>query len=654
MIGENNFTNKQIDTYRLITELQSGQLNCTYKAERFRPSPHSVVFKLFHAVHLPEIKRERFLQEIGLLKKVKHTHILPIIDGGFYEDSPYIVTEYAPHGSLRDRLSIQITQFMPTQEAISIISDIGRALQFFHQINITHGNLKPENILFNRQGKVLLADCSNMTIVDSIPIEQAHNPNTFPYMAPEQFSSRTNKKSDQYALGCITYELLTGTAPFVRTLFHSMANDHANASLVPPTQRNMLLPEYVQKAILMAMATQETDRYPHIKDFIAALTSSAKPPNTPVIALSPTLIQAPHTSPAEQETILQQPPSESEKSEESAAIALQDIQDEKPPATSAIDTSGDPAPLPQQEPASIAQSPILEDKMEPAPDTPLPVEDSENSQPLSQPAVSETTRKEGFFEDDIPTHPSLEALPIPSDIPAAENSQPDGKEEPHNVYATSFPAGIAQVAPLALHGTSGGNNQGSRLKLAKSLTLLVGISLAIITALILSMIFIVIPSAHTFTSIASTSSPKPTRHATVQPTPTTQPIPTPTLRPTPLPTPSPTPQPTPSPTPQPTPSPTPVLAWTISPTSLNAQTNCLTSQNFYHCTVTMFLPQNYAGNIRWSASSNNLTALFKPSRGTLSPGQQLQVDIYVRASCPQSGNFIFQAQNTTIVVSWSC
>ena len=654
MIGENNFTNKQIDTYKLIAELQSSQLNSSYKAEQLQPSPHTVVFKLFHAVHLPAIKRERFLQEIGLLKKVKHTHILPILDGGFYEDSPYIVTEYAPHGSLRDRLSTQSTQFMHTQEAISIISDIGRALQFFHQINITHGNLKPENILFNKQGKVLLADCSIMTIVDSIPVKQAHNTNTFPYMAPEQFSGRTNKEGDQYALGCITYELLTGIAPFAGTLFQSMANDRANESLVPPTQLNMLLPEYIQKAVLIAMATQEKDRYPHIKDFIAALTFNAKPPITPIVSLSPTLTQTPHTSLAVQETILQQPQQDSEKSEESATVTLQDVQDAKPPV---IDAPDDPVVLPQQEPAPIEQSPVVEDKMEPSLDTPPPVEDSENSQPLSQSEVSETTGEEGFFEDDAPTLPSLEALPIPSGVPVSENSQPNGAEEPRNVYATSSPAGIAQVAPPAFHSVPGGNNQqnqSSRLKLVKSFTLLVGISLAIITALILSMIFIVIPSAHTLTSIASTSSPKPTLHATVQPTPTTRPIPTPTLRPTPRSTPSPTPQSTPSPTPQPTPSPTPVSEWTISPTSLNAQTNCLSSQVFYHCTVTMFLPQNYAGNIHWSASSNNLIALFKPSRGTLSPGQQLQVDIYVRASCPQRGDLIFQTDTTKIVVSWSC
>ena len=649
MIGENNFTNKQIDTYKLITELQSSQLNSSYKAEQLQPSPHNVVFKLFHTVHLPEIKRERFLQEIGLLKKVKHTHILPILDSGFYEDSPYIVTEYAPHGSLRDRLSTQSTQFMHTQEAISIISDIGRALQFFHQINITHGNLKPENILFNKQGKVLLADCSIVTIVDSIPVKQAHNTNTFPYMAPEQFSGRTNKESDQYALGCIAYELLTGIAPFVGTLFHSMANDRANESLVPPTQLNMLLPEYIQKAILIAMATQEKDRYPHIKDFIAALTFSAKPPNTPIIAMSPTLTQAPYPSLAVQETILQQPQQDSEKSEESATVTLQDVQDAKPPA---IDAPGEPVVLPQQEPAPIEQSPVVEDKMEPSLDTP-PIEDSENSQPPSLPEVGETTGEEGFFEDDVPTRPSLEALPIPSDVPASENSQPNGAEEPRIVHATSSPAGIAQVAPPAFHSVPGRNNQqnqSSRLQLVKSITLLVGISWAIIAALILSMIFIVIPSAHTLTSIASTSSPKPTHHPTAQPTPTPRPIPTPTLRPTP----SPTPQPTPSPTPQPTPSPTPVSEWTISPTSLNAQTNCLSSQVFYHCTVTMFLPQNHAANIRWSASSNNLIALFKPSRGTLSPGQQLQVDIYVRASCPQSGNLIFQTDTTKIVVSWSC
>ncbi len=292
MIGENNFISKHIDTFRLITELQSGRLNSTYKAEQLLPKPRIVVFKLFHAVHLPESKRERFLQEIRLLKKVKHSHILPLLEGGFYEDSPYIVTEYAPRGSLRDRLHAQTTAFLPTQEAISIISNIGRALQFFHQINITHRNLKPENIVFNEHGECLLADCSITTIADSVPIELAHNTNTYPYMAPEQFHGRTNKESDQYALGCIAYELLTGIAPFANSAFHSMAKEHANEVLVPPTQLNMLLPEYIQKAILKAMAKQEMARYPHIKDFVAALAPGAKPPNAVAIASYPVAADA--------------------------------------------------------------------------------------------------------------------------------------------------------------------------------------------------------------------------------------------------------------------------------------------------------------------------------------------------------------------------
>lgn len=392
MIGENNFIGKQIDTFRLITELSSGELDTTYKAEQVQVAPRIVVFKLFHSVQLPEIQRTRFQQEIRLLKKVKHPHILPVLDGGFYENSPYSASEYVAHGSLRDRLNALTSPFLPMQEAIAIISDIGRALQFFHQINITHSNLKPENILFHEDGELLLADSSITTIQDSVPIELAHNTNTFPYMAPEQFLGRANKESDQYALGCIAYELLTGIAPFAGSAFRNMANTHANEVLVPPTQLNMLLPEYMQKAILTAMAKQETDRYPHIKDFIAALTGSAKAQNVPIIV--PSLSTIPPAPAPQVPPVIQQP------QEDSAVTLLQDVTLPDTPTTLTVEDIQPVTPFPQ-EPLPAVQPPTLRENrevMDFLPDTPAqPVEDAEMSKGTDQSETYDVIEEERFL-----------------------------------------------------------------------------------------------------------------------------------------------------------------------------------------------------------------------------------------------------------------
>ncbi|MEO8971057.1 MAG: serine/threonine-protein kinase [Ktedonobacteraceae bacterium] len=659
MIGENNFISKQIDTFRLITELSSGELNSTYKAEQVQSSPRVVVFKLFHAVHLPEMKQERFLQEIRLLKKVRHPHILPVLSGGFYEDSPYIVSEYAARGSLRDRLNGSTTQFLPMQEAIAIIAEIGRALQFFHQINITHRNLKPENILFNKQGEMLLADSSIVTIEDSVPIERAHNTNTFPYMAPEQFHGRANKESDEYALGCVAYELLTGIAPFAGSAFKPMAGMHASEVLVPPTQLNMLLPIYLQEAILTAMAKQEANRFPHIKDFVAALTSSTRAQNAAIIVLSPSAISPSHAH--YEPSILQQPQEDSE---------VTALQENKPPDTPII--VEDIEPVAPQEPVPVLQSQTFVEEMDSPPNTldtldapdipPLSVENVKNNEHPAWIETNAEVAEDSPIEYDMPTKPNLEAVSPQNNAPASAGYLMNGEEHSDRGYGAGIPdiPGIpAEAAQAAPNFLSRRNAQKNQLPLSKNLVLLVGISWAIIAVLILSMVFIIIPSAHTLTNVVSTIVQKPTPHPTLQPEPTAHPTAMPTAHPTPTPMPSPTPDPTPTPTvtPGPTPSPSPITipVFTVSPTSLNGPTDCISGQLGFRCTVTVSLPQNYPHNAHWSASSSgNITAFFAPKQGTLAPGQQQTVNIVVLKPCTHNSSFIFSTADTKAVVSWSC
>ena len=94
---------------------------------------------------------------------------------------------------------------------------------------------------------------------------------TPPYMAPEQFQGSVSKESDQYALGCIAYELFTGKTPFSATDFFAMGFDHLTKQPVAPTQLNPLLPVHIEQAILKALAKQRGGRHADVKAFIMAL-----------------------------------------------------------------------------------------------------------------------------------------------------------------------------------------------------------------------------------------------------------------------------------------------------------------------------------------------------------------------------------------------
>ena len=306
MASENNYTDKQIGNYRVISKLASGAFGSVYLGKHaiFTKRP-VVAIKLLHAYLDSQEERDWFLQEAEWLEMLQHQHILPIIDAGVHEGFPYLVTEYAPNGSLRDRIKRLSSGPLSVEECLDILSQVEQALQYAHEQNIIHRDLAPGNILFNAKSEVLLADFGIATMLDTASIKQTTNPiGTPPYMAPEQFQGEISKEIDQYALGCIAYELFTGQRPFTGNPAELMYK-HINENPIPPKQLNPNVPEHMEQAILKAMAKKRSDRHADISAFVEALKS--KPKSQPVngatnrhertSTLTPTPINSAHKSP---------------------------------------------------------------------------------------------------------------------------------------------------------------------------------------------------------------------------------------------------------------------------------------------------------------------------------------------------------------------
>lgn len=292
--------NDVIGSYRLIEELDRGGFGCVYRGEHAfltnRIVDRIVAVKLMHDKHLKSQKMlDDFLQEARLLEKLKHPHILRIIDVSIHEGLPYLVAEYAPHGSLKDRIEKRSPHLLAAKEVMTILSQISEALHYAHQQNVVHRDLKPGNILFNAKGEALLADFGISIILDEAGTRVVDESGTHAYMAPEQFKKIVSKRSDQYALGCIAYELFTGQRPFV-------AFDER--SQIAPTQLNPQLPIHIEQAILKAMAKDRKDRHADVTVFMTALCSSkihkSTTPQTDTPNESST--QAPRTSSTPQKT----------------------------------------------------------------------------------------------------------------------------------------------------------------------------------------------------------------------------------------------------------------------------------------------------------------------------------------------------------------
>src|SRR5262249_10660962 len=146
----------------------------------------TVAVKILHSHLATQQKRESFFQEAELLEMLKHPHILPILDVGIQDGFPYLVTEYCPKGSLYRRLKRQRPHPLPVEEASTILTQVGQALQYVHEQGVVHRDLKPQNILFNAKGEALLADFGIAKMLATINIQQGTITGTPQYMAPEQ------------------------------------------------------------------------------------------------------------------------------------------------------------------------------------------------------------------------------------------------------------------------------------------------------------------------------------------------------------------------------------------------------------------------------------------------------------------------------------
>jgi serine/threonine protein kinase len=272
MTSGNGYIGKQIGNYRITGPLDAGAFGSVYRGVHIYLSNREVAIKLMHHTHLDEEhERASFLQEAQFLEMLKHPHILPIYDVGIDEGTPYIVAEFAPNGSLRDLMKSYKPQLTPLDETLTILSQVGQALEYVHEQNIVHRDLKPENILFDARRDALLADFGIAVFLETTKTKYVDVIGSPLYMAPEQFEGFASRRSDQYALACIGYEMLTGEPPFTGQHAVIIGMKHQMEAPIPPRQHNPTIPEYMEKALLKALAKERTERYPDMTTFLAAL-----------------------------------------------------------------------------------------------------------------------------------------------------------------------------------------------------------------------------------------------------------------------------------------------------------------------------------------------------------------------------------------------
>jgi len=224
--------------------------------------------------------------------------------------------EYVDGGNLRQHYPKGTR--VPLDVVVHMTAQVASALQYAHDQNLIHRDVKPENMLWRADGVVLLSDFGLVTVAhasSSVSSFQLYG-GTLPYMAPEQQKGKPQAASDQYALAVVVYEWLAGARPFQGTI-PEIALQHLQVP--PPSLRDQLpaLPITVEQVVLKALAKEPRDRFTRVQDFANTLQEASQPTivlpsivnlEAPAVSSSPGVGMLSSPSPSEHQDLVTRPP----------------------------------------------------------------------------------------------------------------------------------------------------------------------------------------------------------------------------------------------------------------------------------------------------------------------------------------------------------
>ena len=261
------------DRYRIERELGSGGMATVYLARDPRHDRH-VAIKVLHPELAAALGGDRFLAEIRTTANLQHPHILPLHDSGEAGGFLYYVMPFVEGETLRDRLARE--RQLPIAEAIRIAREVADALGYAHGRGIIHRDIKPENILL-QGGHALVADFGIALAVQSAGGQRMTQTGlslgTPQYMSPEQaMGERTiDARTDVYALGAVTYEMLAGDPPFTGSTVQAIVAKVLTDRPAPIRTTRDTVPEGVEAAVMTALAKLPADRFESAKGFADAI-----------------------------------------------------------------------------------------------------------------------------------------------------------------------------------------------------------------------------------------------------------------------------------------------------------------------------------------------------------------------------------------------
>jgi serine/threonine protein kinase len=268
-------TGKTLGKYQVGERIGRGGMAEVYKAYHPRLQ-RDVAIKVLHSYLAEGVDfLARFEREARAIAALRHPHIVQVFDYDVEDEIVYMVMEFISGGSLKARQDkfISSVEYMPLDQVLRVIGEVGEALDYAHAKDMLHRDIKPANILLDRSGSSILTDFGIARIVSDTQFTVTGTLIGTPaYMSPEQGKGdELTPASDLYSLGIILYELLTNQVPFDADTPLGIIHKQVNEPLPFPRTIREDITKEIEAVVLKVLAKDPSDRYPSATEFTDAL-----------------------------------------------------------------------------------------------------------------------------------------------------------------------------------------------------------------------------------------------------------------------------------------------------------------------------------------------------------------------------------------------
>lgn len=250
---------RNLGRYRIESLIGKGGLAAVYKATDLMWDMPAAVKVLPEFFAGDEEHRQRFQREASTMANLIQPNIMPVRDYGQAEGVTFFAMDYAGGGTLEDRMGRPI----PLEQGLAIIEPLAAAVSYAHGQGVIHRDLKPSNILFDAEGRMLIADFGIARLMEESGLTRTRESLGTPeYMAPEQSreASLVGKPADVYALGVILFQLVTGQVPYEGNTVIDVIEQHKYAPIPSARAINPRLPAALDEVFRRVLAKDPASR----------------------------------------------------------------------------------------------------------------------------------------------------------------------------------------------------------------------------------------------------------------------------------------------------------------------------------------------------------------------------------------------------------